>query len=71
MVCPATDFLGTSSEPSPQVLSLMVCPALLDQPGVDALFAPDAIARATRLVHPRQGGASSFLTSLDPWLDLR
>ena len=29
-----------------QVLSLMVCPALLDLPGTAELFAPDAIARA-------------------------
>ena len=46
----------------------MVCPALLDQPGVDALFAPDAIARATRLVHPNQGVASS-LPVCTPWLN--
>jgi len=46
-----------------QVLSLICCPALLDQPGVDQLFASDAIARAKEYIAAIPGGIGAYSES--------
>lgn len=46
-----------------QVLSLMCCPALLEQPGVDQLFAVDAIARAREYLSAIPNGIGAYSES--------
>jgi len=46
-----------------QVLSLMTCPALLEQPGVADLFAPDAITRAKEYLAAIPNGIGAYSES--------
>ena len=46
-----------------QVLSLMVCPALLELPGTEQLFAPDAIARAKEYLAAIPTGIGAYSES--------
>ena len=46
-----------------QVLSLIVCPALLEQPGVETLFQADAIARAKEYLAAIPNGVGAYSES--------
>jgi hypothetical protein len=55
MTCPSIFTL--------QVLALCAYPALLDNPGVKSMFAPDAIERARKTLKWFQGGVGAYTDS--------